>query len=626
LDTYKIILIVLAVTAALFIPFYPFRMATRLALTILNIMLPLPIKFDDIGGIPLIGIRLFNVRIALKGESSLKAREMRIRINLLNVLVLKRPTIDPVVFYDPEIHLYREKEQGELWFLFPINIARRVIGLIFGHAMGANKVYIVNGRIVLHGSKGDTEITDMEALFVTMGAGATVRSLDCRIGQGRLKLSPEGTAYDSAINIAAHELPLEKLAALKIPKELTGLVQIEAVMKGGFGPPVIEGNMKASVIYLREQAIRNFAAPLRFEGTTLSLKPMRGDVADYLLTGSLESDVVTDRVELKLHGTGTGRGPGNIFKMLNMKPYIQSAVFDGRIDLEGEFEDFTDITGSIDIKLRDVRLNPEAFTMEGNKPRASMPRIPILHFDMFMQEGFLQLDSIKAWLPGSFVRISGRVDMTLDKALDKVTDTSYDMQASVRRDDTISKGADPKATLSLPLEFKSGKLRLNTHQTDDSKDFSATGRVDMQDIVVQKEAFAFLGNLNRFIEVGFRGLRGEMDITAERISLRNVYVAGRWMDFTVDGYIGLDGRLDLRAHIKVLSRDQVQDGAGLFRILPESVSSRLKSGLRITGTTARPRVRLVMGGEPGAVAGARLLEGDTPEGADGRRAAHKRKI
>jgi hypothetical protein len=613
LDTYKIILILLAVLAVLFMPFYPFRMATRLVLTLLNILLPLPIKFDDIGGIPLIGIRLFNVRIALKGESSLVAREMRIRINLLNVLVLRRPTIDPVVFYDPVIHLFREKEQGELWFLFPINIARRVVGLMFGHAMGTNKVYIVNGRIVLHGAKGDTEITDMEGLFVSQGSGATVRSLDCRIGQGRLQLTPVGPAYDSDITITAHELPLEKLAALKIPEQLTGQVRIDAVMRGGFGPPVIDGDLKASVIYMREQAIRNFSAPLHFEGTTLTLSPMRGDVADYLLTGSLDSDVVTDRVVLKLHGTGSGRGPGNIFQMLNMKPYIQSAQFDGRIDLEGEFEDFTDITGAIDIKLRDVRLNPEAFTMEGNTPSTSMPRVPILNFDMFMQEGSLYIDSVQAWLPGSFVRIGGRVDMTLDKELDKVTDTVYDFSATVKDDATISIGVDPKATLTLPLEFK-GKLRLNTHQTDDSKDFKASGRVDMSDIVVQKEAFRFLGNLNRYIDVAFRSLNGEMDITADRIKLSNVHVAGRWMDFWVDGLVGLDGRLDLRAYLKVLSRDQVQDGAGLFRLLPDMISNRLKSGLHITGTTSRPRVRLMMGEEKHDVLPAALNQGG--DGAD----------
>ena len=600
MHTHETILLIAAILIVLFVPFYPFRLFKRIVFYFLNTFLPLPLKFDDIGGIPIIGIRLFNVRIALRGESTLQAREMRIRINIFNVLVLRRPTIDPVTFYDPVIHLFREKERGELWFLFPLNIARRVIGLLFGHLMGTNKVYIVNGHIVLHGSKGDTDITDVEGLFVSQGAGATVRSLSCRIGQGQLKLTPVGPAYDSDVRINAHELPLEKLTALKIPKELTGLVQIEAIMKGAFGPPVIDGDLRASVIYLRGQAIRNLQGPLHFEGTTLTLSPLRGDVADYLLTGTLASDVVTDRVTLKLHGTGSGRGPGNIFQMINMKPYINSAQFDGKIDLEGEFEVFTDITGEINIKLRDVRLNPEAFTMEGNKPRAAMPRIPILNFDLFMQDGSLYVETIEAFLPGSRVHIGGRVDMQLDKELDKVTDTVYDFTASLKDDNTVSPGGDPKATLTIPLEFD-GRMRLKTHQTDDSRDFKAEGRAELRDIVVQSDAFRFLGRLKKFVDIGFKGMKGDMDITAERLLLRNVHVAGRWMDFWVDGAVGFDGALDLTAHVKVLSRDEADEMPSLFSLLPQAVAGRLKSGLHITGTTARPRIRLLIGEEKQAL-------------------------
>ena len=590
----KTALIILAVLIVLFVPFYPFRLVKRIVFYLLNTFIPLiPIKFDDIGGVPLIGIRLFNVRIALGGRNTLEAREMRIRINLWRVLWFRRPSVDPVSFFDPIIHLHREKERDEIWFLFPLNMARRVVGFLFANIWGTNTVKIQNGTLVMHGGKGDTTISQMNGTFLSLGTQSTVRYLDCRIGHGRIILEPSSPDVESDIRLKAVNLPLDNLIALKVPQHLTGDVQIDAIMRGGFGPPVIDGDLKSACIYMRQQPIRNLHSPLHFEGETLELTSMRGDVGDYLLTGLLETNVVTDIVRLKLHGVGTGTGPGLIFGMLNMQPYINSAEFDGRIDLKGDFEVFGDITGDIDIKLRDVRLNPQAFSQKA-KPEAALPRIPVLNFDFFMQEGSLYLESIEAFLPGSRIKLGGRIDMTLDEEIEKVTDTYYDLAATIKNDTSLRGYSDRRRYLSIPLEFD-GKMRLSTHQTEDSKDFHASGNMELKDFSVQTELFKFLGRLREYVDISFRNIAGDVEFTAQHIAVRDLEVDAYWMKLLANGRIGFDGALDLVARTRMLSREETDESSPLLRFFPD-LAHRLKADFRITGTAARPRVRLLKPG------------------------------
>lgn len=585
----KLIIIILAVLAVLFVPFYPFRLVKKFVLLLLNKFLPLPIKFDDIGGVPIIGIRLFNVRIALGGESSLTAREMRIRINLWKILKLRRPSVDPVTFFHPVISLHREPEREELWFLFPLNVARRLIGYLFANLWGTNKLRIFNGEIILHSSKGETRISNVHGVFMSQGAQSAVRSLECRIGQGTIQMKPVGPHANSDIRLIAHELPLNELIALKIPKTLTGKVEINAIMKGGFGPPIIDGELRSSCLYLRDQPIRNVISPLHFEGTTVSLNPIHGDIGDYFVSGLLESDVITDKVHLKLQGTGAGRGPALIFQMLNMKPYINTAKFEGRIDLAGDFDIFSDITGSIDIRLRDVRPNPDAFT-RNNRSGGAWPRIPELNIDMFMQEGSLFIENIEAVVPGSRVRLGGRIDMTLDVELDKVSDTLYDLNFSIADDHTVHEPADSGRVLTMPAHFD-GKLRLTTHQTDDSSDFKAGGAFELNNFRVQPRIIPFLKRISEYIDIYFRSVRGTMDIDGKAVHVRDLHLSGTWMEVRMDGQIGLDGALDLNAAARVLSREETDDTASILR-LPAGIASKLKAGFRVTGTTAKPKLKL----------------------------------
>lgn len=594
----KIFIIVLAVTIVLFVPFYPFRLVKRFVFLLLNTFVPLPLKFDDIGGIPIVGIRLFNVRLSLGGQSTLTAREMRLRINLWRILLLKRPSVDPVSFHDPVVNLYKEdRASGDIWFLFPLTITRWLVGFLFANLWGLSKVVFVNAEITVHGRKGTSHISNLNGKFLAHGSNAAVRSMRCNIGEGVIKMTPVSRRPGSDVRVIAHELPLDRLIAFKVPRHMTGAVRIDAVMTGGFSPPVLRGEMRSPCIYLREQPIRNFHAPLHFEGNILTLAPMNGKIDDYEVTGSMEADVVTDRVRLKLHGAGRGTGPALIFQMLNMKPYLTSGEMDARVDLEGDFEIFDDISGEIIVRFKDARFNPDAVS-KSKKPGKTRPLIPVLNADLFMQDGSLFTDSIEAVIPGSRLHLNGRIDMTLDEEIEKVTETYYDLRFSVKNDNTVPEAAG-KGSISIPLELD-GKFKLKTHQSEDADDFDANGSFEMKNIHIHSRVFGRLKKLFSFLEIYFHGIKGNLDINAKRVLLDSVHLEGRWFDILLNGAAGLDGAVDLTANVTRSTRP----GHGKTpppALFPSWLTSRLNPTVKITGTTKAPRVRLVRGRRGGAV-------------------------
>ncbi|MFH1538986.1 MAG: hypothetical protein ABIH66_08490, partial [bacterium] len=604
MDWGKILIITLAVTVVLFVPFYPFKLVKKFVFLLLNTFVPLPLKFDDIGGIPIVGIRLFNVRLSLGGKSTLTAREMRLRINLWRMLLLRRPSVDPVSFHDPVINLYKEdKAGGEFWFLFPLTIGRWMVGFLFASLWGLNKVVFVNAQITVHGRKGTTHISGMSGKFLAHGSNAAVRSMACRIGDGTIEMVPLSRKPASDVRVTARDLPLEMLTAFKVPRDMAGAVRIDAIMTGGFSPPALQGEMRSPCIYLRGQPIRNFHAPMRLEGDILTLEPMNGKVGDYDVTGSMEADVVTDRVRLKLHGAGRGAGPALIFQMLNMKPYLTTAEMDARVDLEGDFEIFDDISGEITIRLKDARFNPDAVS-KSEKPGRSRPLIPVLNADLFMQDGSLFTDSIDAVIPGSRLHLDGRIDMKLDEEIEKVTETYYDLNFSVKDDGAVP-GSAGKSSFSIPLELD-GKFKLRTHQSEDSGDFAANGAFEMKNIRIHSGAFGRLKRVLSFLEIYFHGIRGDLDIAAKRVVLNDVLLEGMWLDILLNGEAAFDGAVDLTANVTRSTRPD--DGKRPPPPnLPSWLASRLNPTVKITGTTRAPRVRLVRG-RRGA---ARLTEGKT---------------
>lgn len=586
-------IIFLLIMIVLFVPFYPFRMVKRLAFFLLNKFVPLKFKFDDIGGVPIMGMRLFNVRIQLRGKSTLEARELRLRINLWRMLFLSRPTIEPITLIDPKIVLYQEKERGEMWFLLPLSFAKKVVGFMFANLWGLNKVRIRNGEIEMHGSKdGVTTIHQLNGLFLSKGGNACIRNMSCMIGTGTIEMSPLTTDIEGDINVKVRNLLLEDLGAMKLPKNIAGAIDVNATLSGGFSPPTLDGDIHSPVIYLREQPIRNFRSPLHFEGVTLALSDMAGEVADYLVKGSLENDVDTDQVRLKLHGKGEGRGPGLIFKMLNMKPYIESAQIEAKVDLAGDFDIFSDITGEVKVHLKEARINPDAFSSAA-KPGRVLPKIPVLNLDMFMQEGSLYTESIEVILPGAKINLSGRIDMTLDLALDKVTDTVYDLSASVRNDSTYAHGADAAISLSIPAEFD-GRLKLSTSSTTDPADFLATGSVEIKNLLISSGGQ--LGWLSRFsdlMEVFFHGIKGDIELNSKRARLKQVHVDAVWLYLILNGDIGYDGALDIHADTKILSpRDEPAHGGKSLLRLPMKFLSNLKTGFHISGAVTKPKFKL----------------------------------
>lgn len=591
IPTYLIVIVIVLIV--FFVPFYPFRLVKRFAFLLLNTFVPLPIKFDDIGGAPIVGIRLFNVRLAMGGQSTLKAGEMRLRINLWRMLLLQRPSVDPVSFHNAEVHLYKqEKGDAEVSFLSPLTVVKWLVGFLVSNLAGLSKVVFVNSEIVIHGRKGDTRITALSGKFLARGPAAAVRSMACRIGDGTIELTPVSRRQNSDVRVTVRELPLDELVAMKVPKHMTGAVKIDAMMTGGFGAPVVEGEMYSSCIYLRGQPIRNFHSKLRYEGNLLSLDPMLGNIGDYVVTGSMAADIVTDKVRLKLHGTGKGHGAGEIFKMINMNPYITSGEIDVRIDLDGDFEIFDDISGEIIVRLKDARINPEAIVKTAD-PGKSKPRVPILNFDLYMQDGSLFTDSIDAWLPGSRLHLDGRIDMKLDEAIEKVTETYYDLAFFARNDETVPDTAQWRGALKSPFEFD-GKFKLRTHQRLDPSEFEAGGSLEMNNIRILSRMFGRFEKILSFIELYFHGIRGDLDITAKRLLLSNARLSGLWFDVELNGRVDFSGGLDLIASV---SRPHKSAAKQRMPALPSWLTDYLNPTLHITGTLNAPKIKLKKRGD-----------------------------
>ncbi len=88
METKTILLIVAAVIVVLFVPLYPLKLIKKILLFTINRFVPLPVKFEDIGGIPIISMRMYKVQMQLGATGTLEAEEMHLRIRFWRLITL----------------------------------------------------------------------------------------------------------------------------------------------------------------------------------------------------------------------------------------------------------------------------------------------------------------------------------------------------------------------------------------------------------------------------------------------------------------------------------------------------------------------------------------------------------
>ncbi|HOX27564.1 MAG TPA: AsmA-like C-terminal region-containing protein [bacterium] len=593
MEARTVLLIILAVLIVLFVPFYPFKLIKRIILFFFNRFIPLPIKFEDIGGIPIFGMKLFRVRISLGEAGVLEAEEINLRINFWRLALLKRPSINPLVLHKPHIRVNQEKQTGEVWFLFPLTAMKWVVSTLFMNLWGLNVVKMIGGTVVIEGKKGDTVMEDFSGIFTSHGAKVKVRRLTCRVGAGSIDIHFPRRGPATEGKLVVRNIRIEDLVALKVPGNMAGPINIEAVMSGPVSDTEIVGHISSPALRMRDEPIEDFHSPLRFKGTKLSLEKMRGHMGEYQLNGDLVTDVTTDISRLHLKGKGTGKASQSILKMLAMKPFIESAGLDVDVVLEGDLNEFYEYTGDIALNLKNAKVD---FSEVGQGTMDWFPLEPIPEavLNLRLEKGVLKFIDCSAKSGKFTLHCDGQVAMHFDQEQDRVDRSQFEFHFR----------ADSPDLQELAVLFGQGRYKvtgsveasfnLDCDYSDHFHKLEGDGKITVLDanltgIPILKRT------MKAPKDVTVEKLEGDIILEKEQIRFENVTCVGKWLDLALGAKIGFfDKELAVDGEISVIPA--IVEKNRFFKMLPgaEELSKLIRAGFRMTGKTEKPKFRFVV--------------------------------
>jgi hypothetical protein len=590
----NVLLIVTAVLVVLFVPFYPFKMIKRFVFFFFNRFIPLPIKFEDIGGIPIVGMRLYGVHINLGPSGTLEAEEMHLRINLWRLLLLRRPSINPLTFIKPFIRVRQITEKGELWFLFPLTAVKWVLSALFMNLWGLNVVRMYRGTIVIEGKRGDTTIEDFNGEFTSHGSKVKVRRLSCMVGSGSLEIHYPRRGPMKEGRVIVRNMHIEHLVALKIPKNMFGPINIEAVMTGSVAETELVGHISSPALFMRDVPIQDFNSPLHFQGTELTLERMSGRIGEYLLHGSLVTDVETDITTLRLKGGGKGRASQDVLRMLAMKPFIESAGLEASVVLHGNLNELTEFEGAIDLKLRDAKID---FSQIGKGSMSDFPLAPIQEAELhlYLDRGNLKFIDCRASSGRLAITCTGNIMMNYDPETDRVTRSQFLFDFNVDCPDL----QDLARLLALDryrvTGSAEGKFRLDCDygDTEGFYKLEGAGRLESRDVHLAGIPLAAGRTVKSPVDMWFGILNGDVALEKEQLRFENVVCSGNWMNLNVNGRLGFfDKELVVRGSVSPATH--AIESNRILRLFPgaEGLAKKLKAGFKISGRTDKPHFRL----------------------------------
>ncbi|MFA6449142.1 MAG: AsmA-like C-terminal region-containing protein [bacterium] len=610
METKTILLIILAIIVVLFVPLYPLKLIKKILLFLVNSYLRLPIKFDDIGGIPVIKMRLYNVEMPLGAGGMLKAKEMHLRINFWRIITFRepadprrrlhfwrwisfhRPAIDPLTFYKPEIRIKQIKEHGEVWFLFPLTAMKWVVSSLFVNLWGLNFVRIYRGTVIIEGKGGETKIEDLAGEFTSHGQNVKVRRLSCMVGDGSLEIHYPRVGPMTEGRLVVRNMRLEELVALKVPKNLNGPINIEAAITGPVANLEMNGHISSPALFMRNEPISDFRSPLKLKGTKLILEHMRGRVGEYQLEGILTTDVETDISELRLLGRGNGLASQSVLKILSLKPFIESAELDADVLLEGNLNEFYEFTGDINIKLKNAKID---FTQIGEGTMGWFPLAPIpeasLH--LTLQRGVLVFDKCRARSGSLNLLCNGKIDMQYDPVPDKVVRSQFEMSFALDCPDlqdiaNMFSLEQYKFTGSAKADFK-----LDCDYSTIFHKLEGFGHLSAKDVHLAGFPIAKKKIVKTPVDLWFDTLVADLILEKDRFRWENVACAGKWIDITLNGGIGFfDKELSVKGQLGMVPASLQENR--LFKLLPgsENIAKRIKTSFRVSGKTDHPNFSL----------------------------------
>ncbi|HOO55660.1 MAG TPA: AsmA-like C-terminal region-containing protein [bacterium] len=590
-----VLLIIFAITAILFVPFYPFRLVKKLILFFFNRFIPLPIKFEDIGGIPIIGMRLYKIQINLGANGSMEAAEMHLKINFWRLLTLRRPSINPLAFHKPVIRVKQIEQKGEIWFLFPLTVIRWVLGILFVNLWGLNVVRMYRGKVIIEGQKGDTVIEDLNGEFTSHGSKMKVKRLSCTVGDGSIEIHYPRSGPMIEGNVTVKNLRIEDLAALKVPKAMTGPVNIEAVMTGSVAETELNGHISSPTLYMRDEPISDFRSPLRFHGTKLILEKMQGRLGEYHLEGYLETDVETDISELRLKGSGKGKASGSILKMLAMQPFIESAEMDADILLEGDLNQLYEFKGDISLILKNAVID---FSEIGEGSMAGFPLQPVpeAHLHLVLDRGKLFFDKCSLKSNNLLIFCNGRIDMEYDPELDEVVRSQFYMKFSAECPD-IQDLANILGMDKLDISGSAeAKFSLDCDYSDHFHKLDGSGHLAAKNTTISAVPISNIRTIKSPVNILIDKFDTDFVLEKEAFHLINTTISGKYLNVDAKGRIGFfDKNIGFDGDLSIVP--EFISSIKPLKLMPHSskLMDFLKAGFEFKGkTNDRPKFKLLI--------------------------------
>ncbi len=597
------IIIILTVLVVFFVPFYPFRMVKKLILLLLNTKyVPLPIKFDDIGGVPVFGMKLYGVTIQLGTLGTLKAEEIHLRLQFWRILTFRRPSINPLLIFRPNITVKMTRAKGDIWFLLPLTVMKKVVSILFSNLTGLNKIRIYDGTITIIGPKGETDISELNAEFSSHGQIMKVRSLNCHIGDGKIEiLYPKGMPSDEG-RVIVRNLHLEKLVALKLPKYLSGPIHIEGTMRGNLADTTISGNIRSNCLYFRDVPLMDLHSPLSLEGNTLKLTSLNARIGEYALRGSLTTNIETDQSLFIIKGGGSGTAAQLVLQILAMKPFISSAGLDADIRLEGDLNIFDAFTGDIRLKLKNVAID---YSQIGEGTMTSFPLkiIPEGELNLLLEKGTLYFNNCSARAGSLTLNADGRIEMTYNELADKVLRSVYFLDFTATCDnvedlirlfsvDFIKAQGQASADFQFRADYEIDP-EMSEELIGAFNTLDGTGTLTVENGLIHGLSIGKFLSLDDILEVTFDRLQTGLLLTTDTIGVQGLTLTGRAANVSLDGSLAFRSK-EVRAagDIKMVSHS-FENGL-LCRIFPplRRMMSHAGVHIEISGTTSKLHSRI----------------------------------
>lgn len=584
MEHWKTIAIAVAVTVVLFVPFYPFRIIKRVVFALINKYIPFPFKFSDIGGFPLLGMRMFRVRIMMGGGNAFEAAELRIGIKPWRLL-MRQPVLDPLMLCEPRIVTIQEKSKQVLWFLLPVFAVWRILGMIFSNIMGPSIVTIQNGNIIVRGKKGDTVIDGLTGRFVFRGAAAEVEYMTCRIGNGTIELKRRPGRGEQLTDVRVRDLDIAHLKALKVPSTLTGKMDVEGVLRGNLAESELDAQATSPCLYMRDEPILDFTSPLVSRGTVMTFTDMRGTIGDMEARGSLSADFETDMTHLKLEGGGKGFGAGSVFKMLKMRPYIDTCELDAYVDIEGDFDRFQTMSGDINVKFKDAVINPEAFNAKRVPGKTLV--IPRAEINFFLSDSALFSQSSTAEWFNVKIEANGHIDMKYDVESERVYDSTFDVHFRTEHLADMPHGGD----FSLP-SIQQGHVRIDVSSKQEGDASKGGGIVELHGVHMRPPLLESNHTLRDLLSMEFERVATRITYGDGKVYFHAAQLLSRMFALDLEGSIGAGGALEMDG--RLLRKDEISAEGTAFSKLSSMLLRNRHLHLLLSGTTKHPALKLRM--------------------------------